>query len=269
MAATITMAGQGLVDAIRIMGAPLGRARPGPSLYAAPGWGPGPQDGYVVRRPVLLDACCGRGGAAVGYYAAGFDVVGVDIEPQPRYPFEFHQADGIDFIRDHGHLFDAIHVSAPCQGYSHLAPLATGDYPKLIGPFREVCEATGRPYVLENVEGARDALRDPITLCMSTWFRWAYRHRLFESNVRLLEPDHPEHQHPQAKLGRTPAPGEFHQVAGHFPAIREVRRQMPWADRDGIAEAIPPVFTDYLGRQLHGCLIDNESNQRVAAGLAW
>lgn len=235
-----------------MLGLPVDLTRPGPCLSTPKG----------PRRPRILDLYCGRGGAAVGYYAAGFDVVGVDIEPQPLYPFTFIQADAVTYAWEHGAEYDAAHASCPCQRYGRVAPLTRGSYPRLIGCTREALIASGRPYVIENVEGARSALRSPVTLCMAVWARRLYRHRLFEAGgFKLLAPPHPPHLWPQAKMGRTPGPREMHQAVGNFPAVAEVRRQMemPWSDRRGIAESIPPVFTDYVGRQLLGALIDNQN----------
>ena len=107
----------------------------------------------------LLDLFCGAGGAAMGYSRADFDeIIGVDIKPQPRYPFEFVQADALEFLAEHGHEFDAIHASPPCQGYSimHSLPWLRGrDYPLLLLPTLEMLEGLGKPYVVENVMGAR------------------------------------------------------------------------------------------------------------------
>jgi DNA (cytosine-5)-methyltransferase 1 len=248
-----------------LMGLPAGTVRPAPFLTVACGWRP---DVRLPRRPVLLDLCCGEGGAALGYYAAGFHVVGVDKNPQPNYPFEFHQGNAVEFVTEYGHLFDAAHGSPPCQGESNLAPLVTGDYPDLIAPLRAALVSAGVPYVIENVGGARDNLIDPITLCMSTWARRSYRHRLFESNINLVEPPHFEHTMPQAKLGRPAGAGEAFQAMGHFPQIDMVRHQMEmrWASQRGIAESIPPVFTDYIGRQLIARLIDREHLHRLTQG---
>lgn len=253
-----------LVDEMLLMGLPIRQVRTPAELWTMSGWEP---DRELPRRPIMLDTFCGRGGAAVGYYAAGFDIVGVDIEPQPRYPFPFVQGDAIAFIREHGHLFDAIHASVPCQGYSHLKMLTTRPYPLLIARAREACRATGRLYVIENVEGARGELLDPITLCMGDWARRLYRHRLFESNVRLLAPMHLPHDLPQAKLGRPAGPDEAYVAVGNFPQVAEVRRQMemPWSDRRGIAEAVPPVMTDYVGRQIYARLIDAEAAEGPVA----
>jgi DNA (cytosine-5)-methyltransferase 1 len=145
--------------------------------------------------PRILDLCCCEGGAGEGYRRAGFNVVGVDIEPQPNYPFEFRQLNALImldvFLRD-GNLpwdhFDAIHASPPCQGYLNLGGVnrAQGrdyDHPDLIAEIRERLIATGLPYVIENVADARPQLRDPVRLCGSSFGLPIRRHRLFETNL--------------------------------------------------------------------------------------
>ena len=110
----------------------------------------------------LLDLFCCAGGAGAGYAAAGFEVVGVDIDPQPRYPFEFVQGDALEYVAEHGHKFDVIHASPPCQAFSRTKTLHTNEHPDLIEPTRAALRATGKPYVIENVVGA--PLLDPIKL---------------------------------------------------------------------------------------------------------
>src|SRR5690242_15392989 len=108
-----------------------------------------------TSRPRILDAFCCQGGAGMGYHLAGFEVVGVDISPQPNYPFEFVQADAVQYIRDHGREFDFIHASPPCQRYSAAQRIQGNSHPDLIAPTREAMQSTGRPWVIENVGGAR------------------------------------------------------------------------------------------------------------------
>ena len=159
--------------------------------------------------PKLLDLFCGAGGAAMGYHSAGFDeIVGVDIKPQPRYPFEFVQDDALEYLAEHGHDYDAIHASPPCQGYSimHNLPWLRGrDYPLLILPVIEMLEALGKPYVVENVMGARHGSKTLKKrgleshglkagwLCGMTFGLPFYRHRLFATNWFWLAPGHPRH----------------------------------------------------------------------------
>jgi len=100
---------------------------------------------------ILLDLFCKAGGAAMGYHRAGFDVIGVDIEPQPNYPFEFVQADAIEYLIANGRQFDAIHASPPCQAYSITQKLQGRKHPELIAPTRAALKHIGCPWVIENV----------------------------------------------------------------------------------------------------------------------
>ncbi len=132
------------------------------------------------RRPRLLDLFCCAGGAGAGYYRAGFDIVGIDLSPQPNYPLPFVQTDALKLDPKFISTFDAIHASPPCQSYSDLAKRnGNADaWPRLIDPIREVLERSGLPYIIENVEGA--PLRNPTVLC-GTMFKGlrVIRHRLF------------------------------------------------------------------------------------------
>ena len=157
----------------------------------------------------LLDLFCGAGGAAMGYRHAGFDeIVGVDIALQPRYPFTFVQGDALEYLAEHGQEFDAIHASPPCQGYSimHNLPWLRGrEYPLLILPTIEMLEGLGKPYVVENVMGARHGAKGLKKrgleshglkagwLCGAMFELPFYRHRLFASNWFWLAPGHPKH----------------------------------------------------------------------------
>lgn len=217
-----------------------------------------------MRRPRLLDLFCGAGGAGMGYHRAGFDVVGVDHAPQPRYPFAFVQADALEFLGEHGREFDAIHASPPCQGYSrmrHLPWLKDRNYPLLIDPTREALERTGAVWVIENVEDA--PLRNGITLCGLSFGLRMYRHRKFESNVLLLAPPHQKHtvvigrgrllkdRYSRASAGVT---GVFPDPAGHTAGASTKAAMLAmgidWMKRDEMTQAIPPVYTEYIGRQL-------------------
>ena len=130
-------------------------------------------------KPRILDLFCCAGGVAMGYSRAGFDVVGVDIDPQPRFPFEFIQADALTLDMKFIKSFDAIHASPPCQSYSDLAKRNGNahEWPRLVDPVREMLIKSGKPFVIENVEGA--PLINPIVLC-GTMFKGlrVLRHRL-------------------------------------------------------------------------------------------
>jgi DNA (cytosine-5)-methyltransferase 1 len=204
----------------------------------------------VIRRPRLLDLCCCQGGASRGYDRAGFDVTGVDIDPQPRYPYEFIQADAVDYLIWNGHHFDAIHASPPCQAHTLAQRIQGNEHPDLIEPIRDLLVEIGVPYIIENVPGA--PLIEPIELCGAMFGLETYRHRLFESNIDLEAPDHPEHTTRTTKMGRAPVEGEYMHIVGNFSGVDRARgiMDMEWANRDGLREAIPPAYTEYLGLQL-------------------
>ncbi len=197
----------------------------------------------------LLDLFCGAGGASMGYHHAGFKVVGVDLNPQKNYPFEFHQGDALEFLKEHGHEFDAIHASPPCQRHSAMSNCRPGlaeSYPDLVAPTRDLLIANRKPWVIENVPGS--PLMDPVTLCGHMFGLELYRHRLFETSFLMLEPEHPEHTVPASKAGHW-KPGTIMSVSGHIAPIAKAREVMgiDWTNREELAEAIPPAFTKYVG----------------------
>ena len=208
---------------------------------------------FCEDRPRLLDLFCGAGGAAMGYHRAGFEVVGVDITPQPRYPFTFIHADALEYVDGLIHGFDAIHASPPCQAYTDLRHRTRGDYPDLVGRTRELLKATRLPYVIENVEGA--PLIEPVTICGSSLGlgsdgRQLRRHRLFESNVPLVVP-------PCAHEGQAVGvygTGGGGQMTRGFKArgVAEARivLETPWMTLAECAQAIPPAYTELIGHQL-------------------
>jgi DNA (cytosine-5)-methyltransferase 1 len=210
----------------------------------------------VPARPTLLDLYCGQGGAGWGYHLAGFDVTGVDIRPQPRHPHDmrFIQGDAIDFLAAHGHEFDFIHASPVCRAYTRAIGPAKGRYnhPQQIPILRRFLMESGKPYVIENVEGA--PLTDPITLCGAMFELPMYRHRLFEfgNMPRPPGPSHPTHRSPTAPMGRKPSCGQLWSVAGNFTGVREfsVAIGMPWADQEGLRQAIPPEYTRWVGTEV-------------------
>jgi DNA (cytosine-5)-methyltransferase 1 len=226
-------------------------------------------------RPLLLDLFCCQGGAAKGYADAGFEVVGVDSAPQPRYPFPFYRFDAIQVLDAivhgrgafMGRKLDAIHASPPCQRYSDAQRIRDRSHPDLIAPTRERLAAIGLPYVIENVMGAEKDLHNPIMLCGAMFppLR-VYRHRLFECSFPIAAPDHPPHVAVQVKMGRAPGPGEWLQPVGNFSGASEAREamQMPWASREGLREAIPPAYTHYVGLRLRNHLA-NLTADRLAA----
>ena len=213
----------------------------------------------------VLDTFCGGGGAGMGFHQAGFYVVGVDIKPQPRYPFEFYQGNAIEYIYKHGHEFDLIHASPPCQAYSVTAPLSNGNHPKLIVPVRSALQTIGRPYVIENVPGA--PLENPLMLCGTMFGLRVIRHRLFEINPAiLLAPASCKH----IGLSTGAASGmrrkglfptrvaslndgfEYVTVCGNDYLADEGRQamQIDWMTKKELSQAIPPAFTKWIGEQL-------------------
>lgn len=217
-----------------------------------------------AAKPWVLDIACCQGGAASGYQRAGFRTLGVDTEPQPRYVGDsFIQADGLDVLRSLlrlGYIWikgevvrpSAVHTSWPCQGYTDAQRIRGNEHPMLIESGRELLEAIGLPYVQENVEGARQAMKDPIMLCGTAFGLRTYRHRLFESNVALVAPEHGPHVQRQIKMGRPITDTDFYQAVGNFSGVALARKDMavPWMNRDGIRECIPPVYAEHIGRQL-------------------
>lgn len=217
-----------------------------------------------MSRPLLLDLFCGAGGAAVGYHRAGFDVIGVDIAPQPNYPFRFVQGSAVrvadellvwrtmDLGIDPDDIV-AIHASPPCQRHSRMSncrPGLAAGYPALIEPTRELLDAIGLPYVIENVEGS--PLIDPVMLCGTMFGYELYRHRLFETfGFTLPQPLHPVHVKSASKAGHW-VPGTVMSVSGHCAPISHAREimDMNWSTRDELTEAIPPYFSEYVGTQL-------------------
>ena len=210
----------------------------------------------LPTKPWILDAYCGAGGASMGYHRAGFHVVGVDIKPQPNYPFAFHQADAIEFLSElisigPAHFqFAAIHASPPCQLYSKTQVIYDNLHVDLVASTRELLEASGLPYVIENVKGA--PLRNPVVLEGQMFGLNTHRYRLFEANwpleVPLLRPP----PGPMAKMGRPIREGESIQVVGHFSDVEAGRAAMgiDWMSRDEMSEAIPPAYTEFIGAQL-------------------
>ena len=210
-----------------------------------------------MSRPLLLDLFCCEGGAAVGYHRAGFDVIGVDIDPQPNYPFTFVQGDALDKINTIGREVDAIHASPPCQSYTTMSNRHGSHELELIGETRWMLRAIGVPYAIENVCGARSHMESPIMLHGGQFGLNLYRPRLFESNVILTPPPKaPRPKDAAAVYGRredrrllwTRADGSELRAA----SLDEAREAMgmPWATWNGCREAIPPAYTEFIGRQL-------------------
>jgi DNA (cytosine-5)-methyltransferase 1 len=206
----------------------------------------------------LLDLFCAAGGAAVGYHRAGFEVVGVDIEPQPNYPFEFVQADALDYVGNLDHwisLYDAIHASPPCQAYSFVSlhrPGLRETHPDLVDPTRELLQQTGRPWVMENVVGS--PLRKDVLLCGEMFGLRLHRHRYFETGggFFVMSQPHQKHRLKGALDNCHVEDGYARQVAGNYADHESASAAMgiDWMNRDELRLAIPPAYTQFIGEQL-------------------
>jgi DNA (cytosine-5)-methyltransferase 1 len=204
-------------------------------------------------KPRLLDLFCGAGGAAMGYYRAGFEVVGVDIKPQPHYPFEFHQADALNYPLEG---FDAYHASPPCQSYSPCTNLEQRvNYPKLIIPMQRLLH--GKLYVIENVKGARKELKSTLWLCGTMFGLPIHRHRYFELSFEQfdLRPPCGSESEIYYITGSKVKNGEYVRE----PNSQERKQYLgtPWMTINEMDECIPPAYTEYIGKYLMKELNEN------------
>lgn len=206
-----------------------------------------------MTRPRLLDLYSCAGGAAMGYHQAGFEVVGVDIEPQPRYPFEHHQADALEFLVDYGREFDAIHASPPCHDHSSLVSRSGEDGTgHLLADTREALRAYPLT-VIENVPGA--AMRVDLALCGCMFGLRTYRLRWFEITgpLMLVEPVHRKHVAKTASKGRREAwaSGMNISITGDVGTyLGPEAMGIDWMSGDELSQAIPPAYTKFIGEQL-------------------
>ena len=209
----------------------------------------------------LLDLFCGAGGAGMGYHRAGVDeIVGVDINPQPRYPFEFVQADALEYVAEHGGGFDAIHASPPCQAFSQAVKKRyRKGRPNLIPETRMALDRLDVPYVIENVPTAGVHMREPVTLCGSAFGLPIRRHRLFESNVWIWGILCSHKEYPRRYMpawNRTNLLRVLSLSGGYQQGktdIEEHRAAMgvDWdMDIKELSQSIPPAYTEYIGKGL-------------------
>lgn len=235
-----------------------------------------------MKKPTLYDVYCGAGGATKGYQLAGFRVVGVDIKPQPHYcGDDFLEMDAFEFFarceRGEFPSPNAWHCSPPCQAYSrlrHLPWLKGREYPELLAPTWEALETTGLPWAIENVEDA--PMPYSIVLCGTMFDLPVYRHRRFGLSHMAMQPCHPRHQATIA-AGRASMAKRYREsagitgvivkesnrgsLAGHATGAKETGRLMgiDWMNRDELSQAIPPAYTEFIGRQLIAVLAHKET----------
>lgn len=217
-------------------------------------------------RPVLLDLFCCAGGAAAGYHQAGFDIIGIDINPQPNYPYPFWQDDALTVLRNlkSRGTVAAIHASPPCQAFSAMKHMPDArQHPELVEPVRELLQEIGVPWVIENVPGA--PLRNPMLLCgtmfgLGTAGFELRRHRLFESNQPLLLPGPCQHEKPVIGVYgghvRCRSTKYWRGTGADFPGHNKKQLAMtamgiehPMTMQE-ISEGIPPAYTHHVGTQL-------------------
>lgn len=224
----------------------------------------------MTPRPRLLDLFSGAGGAAAGYKAAGFYVIGIDVSPQPDYAGdEFHQMDAIRWLRVLSPItppYDAIHASPPCQTFTrakHLRKAQGGESKAidLVDPTRQLLRKSGLPYVIENVPGAP---LYGVQLCGSMFGLAVQRHRIFESNVYIPQPPCDHSKFPLDPVSGKPRPvGVYHILSDEVPkggktaeTLEQAQRAMgiDWMKWDQLKEAIPPTYTEYVGTHLMAAL---------------
>jgi len=201
----------------------------------------------------------------MGYHRAGFEVVGVDLSSQPHYPFEFHQGDALAYAVRHWQEFDVIHASPPCKKNTRLKAFSADHHVELIPQTRAILDAIGLPYVIENVPGAE--MMDPVILCGSMFDLGVLRHRLFETNWPLAQPecDHEGQAarspgypvkryhsgHPEIVM--SPVIGVYGRGQGLGKGEAALWRQamgIDWMNKDEMREAIPPAYTKLIGQAL-------------------
>jgi DNA (cytosine-5)-methyltransferase 1 len=221
-----------------------------------------------------LDLFCGAGGAAVGYSRAGFtEIVGVDIKAQPRYPFTFVLGDALEYVRAHGREFDAIHASPPCQRFTQMSARWRGkgtradDHEDMLSPTLAMLRGHPRPWVVENVQGAGRLMNVTARLHGGMFKLGVHRPRLFESNVHILVPYVAQTKLPLGVYGTKPDGRTTYRYRnnGNYKgkslilaakSIEEASEAMgiDWMTWEEIREAVPPSYTEFIGRQLIAAL---------------
>jgi DNA (cytosine-5)-methyltransferase 1 len=217
----------------------------------------------------LLDLYCGAGGAAEGYRRAGFDqIVGVDIKKKRTYPFELVVQDALDYLDElirSGHDFDAVHASPPCQRYSAMTNRWNpASHPDLVGPTRDRLQKLGIPYIIENVVGA--PLLNPTMLCGTMFGLGVWRHRLFESPDQIFAPGPCAHTgSPVGVYGHSGGSGSRRSDERPLQSEWNEAMGIDWMSTRDLAGAIPPAYTEWIGRHLVARIVERRSNDRSSA----
>ena len=226
----------------------------------------------------LLDLFCGAGGCSVGYARAGFEVVGVDVEPQPSYPHRFKHGNAMEALDLFAiGAFDAIHASPPCQAYSTITGEGRDEHPDLVANTRamlqEIEAEFGTPWIIENVVGA--PLENPIMLCGSSFGLPLRRHRLFECSFDVMAPPcaHGQQEkrfdiYEHGKWRKSAAPAIYGSGGGKAGEHWGEAMGIDWMTRDEMAQAIPPAYTEHIGSYLRAH-IEHENRDRTGEALPW
>lgn len=230
---------------------------------------------FSVRCPValtatILDLFCGAGGAAYGYQQAGFSVTGIDHEPQPNYVGDaFYLCDAFWFAERYGAEFDAVHASPPYQSYGKFKHLARPQ-PKLVADVRKCLLKLQRPYIIENVVGA--PLFSPLILCGTQFGLKVFRHRLFETSFPVPALPHAPHTERIGRNGFVSVVGHGSSGAGtpkdhRTLAAWQTAMQIDWMTRQEMTQAVPPAYTEYIGRYLREYLHERQTEKSRLAPL--
>jgi DNA (cytosine-5)-methyltransferase 1 len=230
-------------------------------------------------RPVVVDGFSCQSGASAGFERAGFRTIGIEINPKmaKRSPFEVVVGDVLEVFPELVARYNPVAVggSPPCQRWTDAQVIQNNEHPDLITPFRELVQPLGLPYWIENVRGAvrAGALRPDVRLCGLMFGLETDRHRYFETSFPVQAPPHPvgprgleDHRDmPKTKMGRPFVAGQLRQYVGNFHGVALAREDLgvPWMNRDGVRECIPPAYGEHIGRQLALHLARERARERV------